>query len=135
MSTRTADQIPNQPRGVQCPPWCVIDHEQEAHLLRFPGDLDVMHRSAAAWLAPNGERSGHPGRWELAAHIVAPEMPEDDQDVPLMVIETQDGPGGAYVELDAEQVEEFIRQGKAFLAHVQQLGQQLAASSKKGNQS
>ncbi|AWT42824.1 hypothetical protein DMT42_11145 [Streptomyces actuosus] len=112
----------------------MVDHANDP-LLRFPGDPDVMHRSAEAWLAPNDERSGHPGRWELVAHIVAPGLPEDDQDVPLMVLETQDGPGGPYVELDAEQVEEFIRQGKAFLAHVQQLGEQLAASSRKGKRS
>lgn len=116
----TAGRTASAPRPFTCPPWCVIDH----------GDApveDVFHRSAAAWLKPNAERSGHPGRWELAAHIVTAEAPEDDLDVPLLVIDTQDGPGGAHVELDVEQVEEFIRQGKAFLARVQQMRDQLAA--------
>lgn len=127
MSIVTAGRIANAPQPFTCPSWCVVDHSAEAHLLRFPGDCDVMHRSASAWLAPNDERSGHPGRWELVAHIVAPELPEDDLDVPLLVVETQAGAGGPCVELDVRQVEEFIRQGKAFLAHVQQLGAQLAA--------
>lgn len=125
MATNTAGRIASPLQPFTCPSWCVVDHSQD--LLRFPGDLDVIHRSALAWLSPNGDRSGHPGRWELAAHIAAPESPEDALDVPLLCIETQEGVGGAYVELDAEQVEEFIRQGKAFLAHVQQMGAQLAA--------
>ncbi|MEV8553534.1 hypothetical protein AB0L04_27440 [Streptomyces glaucescens] len=87
----------------------------------------MFHRSAQTWLKPNAERSGHPGRWELAASIVNPEVPEDDLDVPLLVIETQEGTYGAYVELDVEQVEEFIRQGKAFLARVQQMRDQMVA--------
>lgn len=125
MTTNTAARTASAPQPFTCPSWCVVDHSRD--LIRFPGDLDVMHRSALAWLSPNGDRSGHPGRWELAAHIVSPESPEDALDVPLLVVETQDGVGGPYVELDVEQVEEFIRQGKAFLAHVQQMRDQLAA--------
>ncbi|MFJ6846420.1 DUF6907 domain-containing protein [Streptomyces griseoluteus] len=120
MTINTAARTASAPLPYTCPPWCVIDHGDA-------GPEDVFHRSALAWLSPNGDRSGHPGRWELKAHIVTPEAPEDDLDVPLLVVETQDGVGGPYVELDVEQVEEFIRQGKAFLAHVQQLGAQLAA--------
>ncbi|MET8947440.1 hypothetical protein ABZX30_28825 [Streptomyces sp. NPDC004542] len=128
MTINTAARTASAPRPYTCPPWCVIEHGDST-------PEDVFHRSAFAWLAPNDERSGHPGRWELKAHIVSPEAPEDDLDVPLMVVETQDGVGGHYVELDVEQVEEFIRQGKAFLAHVQQLGEQLATASEKGKQS
>lgn len=120
MTINTAAPIASAPWSGTCPPWCVIDHE---------GDIpaDVFHRSEYAWLKPNAERSGHPGRWELVAHVVTPEVPEDDLDVPLLVVETQAGVGGPYVELDVEQVEEFIRQGKAFLARVQQMRDQLAA--------
>lgn len=128
MTINAAARTASAPRPYTCPSWCVIDHGND--ILE-----DVFHRSSFAWLTPNDERSGHPGRWELKAHIVAPEAPEDDLDVPLLCIETQAGVAGPCVELDVEQVEEFIRQGKAFLAHVQQLGAQLAASSRKGKQS
>lgn len=120
MTVNTAARSTSTPRPYVCPPWCAIDHGDNP-------PVDVFHRSAFAWLAPNAERSGHPGRWELKAHIMAPEVPEDALDVPLLVIETQDGVGGPYVELDVEQVKEFLRQGKAFLAHVEQLGNALAA--------
>lgn len=120
MSVETAAHSTSAAWSGKCPPWCEDTHETE-------DPRDVFHRSALAWLAPNAERSGHPGRWELRAYITAPEVPEDDLDVPLLAIETEQGATGPYVELDVEQVEEFIRQGKAFLAHVQQLGAQMAA--------
>ncbi|MBD9730208.1 hypothetical protein PV755_46675 [Streptomyces caniscabiei] len=121
MSTVTAACSSNAPWVGQCPDWCVVEHGDDI-------PQDVFHRSALAWLKPNDERSGHPGRWELAASIVAVEEPEDELDVPLLCIETQAGVGGPYVELDVEQVEEFIRQGKAFLARVEQMRDQLAAT-------
>ena len=124
MTVNTAARTASAPQPFTCPDWCAVDHSSDPVGLAMG---DVIHRSAVAWLSPNDERSGHPGRWELKAHICAPEKPEDDLDVPLLVIDTQDGPGGAYVELDVEQVAEFIRQGKAFLAHVEQMGNALAA--------
>lgn len=104
---------------VTCPSWCVIDHGND-----LPDD--VFHRSPRARLAPDGSRSGRSAAWQLVAHVVVPEIPQDD-DPGLLVIDTQDGVCGRHVELAVEQVDEFIRQSKAFLARVEQMRDQLAA--------
>ena len=118
MATKAAGRIASPPWTGQCPPWCVIDHGDDI-------PEDVFHRSEFAVLAPNGDRSGWEGPWELNAHIV---VPETDQvgDPGLLVIETQAGTAGPSVELDVTQVDEFIRQNKVFLARVEQMRDQLA---------
>lgn len=122
MTTSTAGRIANAPWVGQCPSWCVIDHA---------GDIpeDVFHRSAFAVLAPNGDRSGWEGPWELHAHIVVPETGQGD-DPGLLVIDTQAETAGPSVELDVTQVDEFIRQHKVFLARVEQMRDQLAETVK-----
>ncbi|MFF0746590.1 DUF6907 domain-containing protein [Streptomyces sp. NPDC004111] len=104
---------------VTCPAWCVEDHGYY-----FPED--VFHRSAAARLTPDGSRSGRSGPWQLVAHVVVPEVAQDGEPG-LLVIDTQAGVCGPSVELAAEQVDEFIRQSKAFLARVEQMRDQLAS--------
>lgn len=119
MTAITAGRITSAPWTGQCPSWCVIDHGRDI-------PVDVFHRSEFAWLTPNGDLSGDEGPWELAAHIVTAEVPQDG-DGSGLVIETQDGTAGPYIEIGIEHVDEFIRQGKAFLARVQQMRDQLAA--------
>lgn len=118
MTTIAAGASTSAPWVGKCPPWCDIDHD---------GDIpaDVFHRSPFAVLAPNGDRSGWEGPWELHAHIVVPETEQGD-DPGLLVIETQAGTGGPSVELDITQVDEFIRQNKVFLARIEQMRDQLA---------
>lgn len=117
MATKTAGPIASPSQANPCPDWCAIDHGDDA-------PEDVFHRSAFAVLAPNGDRSGWEGPWELNAHIVVPEVEQGD-DPGLLVIDTQAGTAGPSVELDVTQVDEFIRQNKVFLARVEQMRDQL----------
>lgn len=103
-----------------CPAWCVVDHGSDI-------PEDVFHRSGFAWLVPDGSRSGDEGPWKLAAHLVVAEVPEPGDDGQI-VIETGDESFGPYIELDVERVDQFIRQTKVFLARIEQMRDQLAAT-------
>lgn len=110
-------------KTVTCPAWCALDHGNDI-------PEDVFHRSAKAWLSPDASRCGSGWRtWQLVAHIVVPEIPEDD-DPALLVIDTQDGVCGPHVELAIDQVDEFVRQTKVFLARVEQMRDQLVTTVK-----
>ncbi|MER5259732.1 hypothetical protein [Streptomyces sp. NPDC002855] len=126
MTVITENRI-TTPEMDSCPSWCVIDHT---------GDHpeDVFHRgSYAAFSVPDGsamptlnEKAEIP---RLTAHMVTPEFAEEPEAPSMVVVDCGDL-WGPYAELDLEQTDEFIRQGKAFLARLEQIREQLATALK-----
>lgn len=124
MSVLTADLI-TTPEMKSCPAWCDVDHT---------GDHpeDVLHRGAKAVVTVPAE-SACPTVSEkaeiprLTAQVMTPEFADEPEAPSMLVVDCGDL-WGPYAELDLQQTDEFIRQGKAFLARVQQMRDQLAAA-------
>ncbi|NED31975.1 hypothetical protein G3I64_04990 [Streptomyces sp. SID8499] len=105
-----------------------MDH-YEYDMPRFPGDPDAVHRSAFAYLRPDGALSGGEGPWEVAAQLAAGEL----GDTPATLVVDLGESLGHYAELTLETADQFLRDLKTFTARVQQMRDQLAAL--KGEQS
>lgn len=123
MTTVTADLI-TTPDMKSCPAWCDVDHTGD-----HPGD--VFHRGATAVVkvpaesaCPTVDTKAEIPR--LTAHLMTPEFAEEPEAPSMVVVDCGDL-WGPYAELDLQQTDEFIRQGKAFLARIQQMRDQLAA--------
>ncbi|MEU9068307.1 hypothetical protein AB0D60_15625 [Streptomyces sp. NPDC048306] len=121
MSTITAGRDRSTPLPFVCPPWCVVDH-YEYDVERVPGDRDVIHRSAFAYLRPDASLSGVEEGFEVAAQLASPELGYAQA---LLVVDLGESIG-SYAELDVERADQFIRDLKTFTARVQQLRDQLA---------
>ncbi|MEU6101164.1 DUF6907 domain-containing protein [Streptomyces flaveolus] len=121
MSTITAGRDRSVPLPFVCPPWCVVDHSEDERWQRFPGDRDVVHRSAFTYLRPDGALSGGEGPWEVAAQLAAPELGY----APATIVVDLGESLGHYAELTVETADQFIRDLKTFTARVQQLRDQL----------
>ncbi|NJP72522.1 hypothetical protein [Streptomyces sp. C1-2] len=119
MSTITAGRDRSTPLPFVCPPWCAVDHAAQ-DVPRFPGDRDVIHRSAEAWLTSAGSVEAP---WELSAHLASPELEYG----PATLVVDIGVPLDPYSEMDVEQADQFIRDLKAFTSRVQQMRDRLAA--------
>lgn len=119
MSTITAGRDRSTPLPFTCPSWCAVDHAEQ-DVPRFPGDVDVIHRSAHAWLNSAGS-SDEP--WELSAHLASPELGY----APAVLVVDVGAPLDPYAEFDVERADQLIRDLKAFTSRVQQMRDHLVA--------
>lgn len=109
---------------VECPEWCVSDHE-------YWGETadDLMHCSEPAELLPPRDRAGHPqaSRWPLLAVELRQHSTDPGPSAASVWILPQDGRTENAVEMNLAGVEQLLARLDAFRAEVAQAGNLLAS--------